>query len=119
MGCPILWKSQLQGEMSLSSTKSEYNGLSYALYNPIPVMELLREMQHHGFNVAQTHQAQMYCKVFEDNSGTLKIAKVTKYCPRTKHLNVKLHHFQSYVDKKKEIHYSSKLHLISASQHAY
>ena len=30
-GCPIIWKSQLQMEIALSSTESEYTGLSYAL----------------------------------------------------------------------------------------
>ena len=30
-GCPIVWKSQLQTEIALSSTESEYTGLSYAL----------------------------------------------------------------------------------------
>ena len=30
MGCPIVWKSQLQMEIALSSTESEYTGLSYA-----------------------------------------------------------------------------------------
>ena len=29
--CPILWKSQLQTECALSSTESEYTGISYAL----------------------------------------------------------------------------------------
>ena len=29
-GCPLLWKSQLQTEIALSSTESEYTGLSYA-----------------------------------------------------------------------------------------
>ena len=28
------------------------------------------------------------------------MAKIHKYRPRTKHLNVKLHHFRSYVDQK-------------------
>ena len=73
MGCPILWKSQLQGEISLSSTKSEYNGLSYALRDAIPVMELLKEMKEKGFAIAHT-VAQMHCKVFEDNSGAVEIA---------------------------------------------
>ena len=44
--------------------------------------------------------AAIKCKVFEDNSGALEMAKVHKYRPRTKHLNVKLHHFQSYVESK-------------------
>ena len=29
-GCPLLWKSQLQTEIALSTTESEYTGLSYA-----------------------------------------------------------------------------------------
>jgi len=44
-GCPITWKSQLQGEITLSSTELEYTGLSYALREAIPVMELLKEMK--------------------------------------------------------------------------
>lgn len=41
----------------------------------------------------------MHCKVFEDNSGALEIAKIHKYRPRTKHLSVKLHHFHDYVTR--------------------
>ena len=32
-------------------------------------------------------------------SGALDIAKIHKYRPRTKHLNVKLHHFRDYVTR--------------------
>ena len=103
-GCPIVWKSQLQTEIALSSTESEYTGLSYALREAIPIMDLLDEMSERGFKVSGT-KAKMHCKVFEDNSGALEIAKNPKYCPRTKHLNVKLHHFRSYVaDKRISIH---------------
>ena len=41
-GCPILHKSQLQTEIALSRTKSEYTGLSYALREAIPIMRLPR-----------------------------------------------------------------------------
>jgi hypothetical protein len=41
----------------------------------------------------------IYCKVFEDNSGALEMATIFKYRPRTKHLNVKLHHFWDYVTR--------------------
>ena len=97
-GCPILWKSALQTEIALSSCESEYTGLSYALRDAIPIMEMLKEMIKHGFDI-QSAQATVHCKVFEDNSGALEIARVHKYRPRTKHLNVKLHHFRSYVDR--------------------
>ena len=97
-GCPITWKSQLQTEIALSSTESEYTGLSYALREAIPIMELLKEMRCKGFDVIST-KPDVHCKVFEDNSGALEIAKTHKYRPRTKHLNCKLHHFRDYVNR--------------------
>jgi Reverse transcriptase (RNA-dependent DNA polymerase). len=97
-GVPITWKSQLQTEIALSSTESEYTGLSYALREAIPIMNLLKEMKTMGFPITGAN-AKMHCKVFEDNSGALEIAKIHKYRPRTKHLNVKLHHFRDYVTR--------------------
>ena len=97
MNCPIVWKSQLQHEIALSSTESEYTGLSYALREAIPIMQLLQEMSRLGF-IPQYTPPDIKCKVFEDNSGALQMAKIHKYRPRTKHLNVKLHHFRKYVN---------------------
>jgi hypothetical protein len=94
-GCPVSWKSQLQTEIALSSTESEYTGLSYALRDAIQTMELLKEMKELGFPIQST-VPKMHCKIFEDNSGALEMAKTHKDRPRTKHLNVKLHHFRDY-----------------------
>ena len=102
MVCPISWKSQPQGEISLSLTESECDGLNHAPHDAIPIVESLKEMQHDGFKIAHA-KAQMHCRAFKDNSGALEIAKVAKQCPRTKHLNCKLHHFRSHIDEKKEI----------------
>ena len=98
-GCPVSWKSQLQTEIALSSTESEYTGLSYDLRDAIQTMELLKEMKKLGFPVRST-VPKMHCKVFEDNSGALEMATTHKYRPRTKHLNVKLHHFRDYITRK-------------------
>jgi len=98
-GAPILWKSQLQTEIALSSTESEYIGISYALREVIPLMELLREMKKLKFPIL-SEVPKIHCKLFEDNSGALEMAKTHKYRPRTKHLNVKLHHFRDYVERK-------------------
>ena len=95
-GCPLIWKSQLQTEIALSSTESEYTGLSYALREAIPLMTLLEELKTHGFPVDQT-KASVQCKVFEDNSGAIEIATNHKWRPRMKHLNCRLHHFWSHV----------------------
>jgi hypothetical protein len=98
-GCAVLWKSQMQTEIALSSTESEYTGLSYALRDAIPIMELLKEMKRKKFPIRSTIP-NVHCKVFEDNSGALEMANVHKTRPRTKHLNVKLHHFRDYVTRK-------------------
>lgn len=97
-GCPITWKSQLQTEITLSSTESEYTGLSYALRETIPIMETLREMKQYGFKIPHT-TPDVKCEVFEDNSGALEMARTHKFRPRTKHINVKLHHFRDYVSR--------------------
>ena len=97
-GCPLNWKSQLQTEICLSSTESEYTGLSHALREVIPQMQLMHEMKLQGFPITST-TPKVKCKVFEDNSGALEMATTHKYRPRTKHLNVKLHHFRDYVSR--------------------
>jgi hypothetical protein len=97
-GIPIAWKSSLQQEISLSSTESEITGLSYALREAIPIIELLREMKSLGYDI-NTDKTQVHCKVFEDNSGAVEIARHHKFRPRTKHLNNKLFHFRDHVKK--------------------
>jgi hypothetical protein len=96
-GTPILWKSQLQTEIALSSTESEFTGLSYALRDAIPIMRLFEEMKEIGYPI-RTAKSKVHCKVFEDNTGALEIARIPKFRPRTKHLNNRLHFFRSYTD---------------------
>jgi hypothetical protein len=36
----------------------------------------------------------VHCKVYEDNAGAIEMARLPKMRPRTKHLNVKYHHFR-------------------------
>jgi hypothetical protein len=102
-GCTVVSKSQLQSEICLSATEAEYVGISYALRDAIPIIELLKEMQEYGFRVHPT-MTKVHCRVFEDNSGALEMAKIHKSRPRTKHINAKLHHFRSYVGKYISIH---------------
>jgi hypothetical protein len=96
-GCPIVWASKMQQEIALSSTEAEFIGLSYALRSTIPIMELLKEFQANGHTMQSVHP-QVHCKVFEDNSGAIEIATVPKMRPRTKHINIKYHHFRHYVE---------------------
>ena len=95
----IVWKTQLQTEIVLSSTESEYMGISYALRDAIPLMLLIKEMHVHGFPI-KTSTATVKCQVFEDNTGAIEITRIKKYHPRTEHLNCRMHHFGQYVDIK-------------------
>jgi hypothetical protein len=72
--------------------------MSQALRDVIPIMGLLQEMWEQEFKVLCT-KPYVYCKVFEDNSGALELARLYKLCPRTKHINVCYHHFCEHVRK--------------------
>ena len=98
LNCPIIWKSQMQTEIALSSTESEYIGISQGLREVIPLMTILEEMKAHNMPI-EPSASKVYCRVFEDNSGALEMARVHKFRPRTKHINVKYHHFRDYVSR--------------------
>ncbi len=72
--------------------------MSQALRDIIPIMRLLQQMSGWDFKVLFT-KPYVYCKVFEDNSGALKLARLPKLHPRTKHINVCYHHFCEHVRK--------------------
>jgi hypothetical protein len=61
-------------------------------------MNLLQEMRERDYQVicAEPH---VYCKVFEDNSGALELARLPKLRLRTKQVNVCYHHFCKHVQK--------------------
>jgi hypothetical protein len=95
-GCPVVWASKLQTEVVLSSTESEFVGLSESLRIAIVMMNLLKEMQSFGIPISKTTPT-VYCKLFEDNAGAIQLAKVPKMRPRTRHINQKYHHFREWV----------------------
>ena len=97
-GCPVFWASKLSTLIALSTCEAEYQSLSMALRDTIPIMELTREFRDRGFDIKTTIPT-VHCRVFEDNTGALEIATIHKVRPRTKHLNVMLHHFRQYVDQ--------------------
>jgi Reverse transcriptase (RNA-dependent DNA polymerase) len=95
-GCPIIWASRLQTEIALSSTESEYVALSQGLREVLPLMELTKELSTAGFAFSP-NVPQVLCQAFEDNSGALEMARTHKMRPRTKHMNIKYHHFREAV----------------------
>ncbi|KAL7475484.1 hypothetical protein ACHAW6_001396, partial [Cyclotella cf. meneghiniana] len=94
--CPIIWTSKLQSQVALSMTEAEYIAMSMVLREVITLMELIKEMRERKFNIVNT-KPYMYCKVFEDNSGALELARLPKLHPCTKHINVCYHHIREHV----------------------
>jgi hypothetical protein len=94
--CPIAWSSKLQTNIALSSCEAEYIALSESLRDTIPLMDLVTEFAEHGFKILSS-APRVYCKAFEDNSGALELARLPKIRPRTKHINIKYHHFREHV----------------------
>jgi hypothetical protein len=97
-GCPTSWASKLQSQTALSTTMAEYIAMSQAPHDVIPVMNLLQEMREQNFKVVCI-EPYVYCKVFEDNTGALELARLPKLCPKTKHINVCYHHFCKHMQK--------------------
>jgi hypothetical protein len=97
-GCPVTYSSRLQTLTALSTTEAEYIALSTALRDVIPLMALSSELRHKGI-ISDDPAPIIHCKVFEDNSGALEMAKLPKIRPRTKHINNYYHHFRKHVER--------------------
>ena len=93
---PIIWKSQLQTEISLSTLESEYSALSASMRALLPLRALLSEVIE-GLHLPNQFKSSIRCRVFEDNNGALLLATNQRITNRTKYFLVKWHFFWSYV----------------------
>ena len=91
-GCPIIWSSKLQSAIALSTTEAEYMALSTAMREVIFLFNMMNEMREHDIKLPNT-VPKIHCKIFEDNSGAVELAKQPKLRPRTKHIAIQYHHF--------------------------
>ena len=97
-GCLIYFTSKLQTEIALSTTEAEYICLSQAMRTTKILMRFFRELEKRikGFRASKPN---FRCTAFEDNNGALHLATAPKLRPRTKHINIKYHHFRSMIGK--------------------
>jgi hypothetical protein len=94
-GCPILWVSKMQTEITLSTTEAEYVALSQSMRDVIPFMNIMDEIND-IYGIVES-KPEIKCTLFEDNNGAIELAKTHKYRPRTKHIALKYHHFREHV----------------------
>jgi len=94
--CPVIWSSKLQSDIATSTMEAEYNALSIAMREIIPLRHLAKEMCT-SIGVDKQGIATIKTTVYEDNSGALTLAKLEpgRMTPRSKHYGVKYHWFRS------------------------
>ena len=88
-GCPLLWKSVLQTETSVSTMMAEYVALSTAMREMLPLnrlVESIAKVVTLDANVVVTTKSD----VFEDNNGALTVATLPRITPQSKFFAVKL-----------------------------
>ena len=76
--------------------EAEVIAASEALRHAIHLMDLLEELYNRGFPVHKSSPA-VHTRLYEDNSGAIEIMTVPKLRSRTKHMNVKYHHYREAV----------------------
>ena len=62
----------------------------------IPVIKILKDLKRAGFPI-EFSMPKVMCNVFKEKIGTLEMATFHHHIAKTKHLNVKIHHFKDYV----------------------
>lgn len=93
---PPVWGLVLQRDVALSLAEAECNAMSESLRPTTHMMGSLAESKSLGWTIA-TDVPAVKCKVLEDNSGALEMARLPKVHPRTKHINVKMDNFREHV----------------------
>ena len=96
--CPVIWVSKLQSDIALSTMEAEYNALSMAMKDLLPLQRLVHTVADAvGLNVQDL--IEMKTTVWEDNSGALTLANLEpgRMTPRSKHYGVKYHWFRSHL----------------------
>ena len=96
-GVPLVWRSQLQTEIALSTMESEYSALSLSLRTLLPIRSLLREITD-VLGTGGQIRAAIEASVFEDNNGAYLLATQQRITRRTRYYLTKYHHFWSAVN---------------------
>ena len=95
-GCPLMWVSKLQTEVSVSTMMAEYVALSTAMRDMLPLKRLVKTVAK-VVTGKDDVRVECHSDVFEDNNGALTVATTPRITPQSKFFAVKLHFFKSHV----------------------
>jgi len=87
----VSWRSKQQSVVALSSTEAEYIALCLASQEATWLRKLLESI---GFKQSDA------TTLYEDNQGTIALAKNPKSHSRTKHIDIKYHYVRESVEEK-------------------
>uniref|UniRef100_A0AAV1UU28 Polyprotein n=1 Tax=Peronospora matthiolae TaxID=2874970 RepID=A0AAV1UU28_9STRA len=79
----VSWRSKKQSTVALSSTEAEYMALTEAAQEAIWLKALLCELDEMRSDEA--------VKIYEDNQGSIALAKNPEFHKRTKHIDIRYH----------------------------
>ena len=110
MGCPLLWSSKMQTQITLSTMEAEYIALSHAMRDLIAIREILKEistivlsnsppLKPSFSTISRSFESIPKSLVHEDNTACLKFANMPKMSPRTKHIAIPYHFFRTKVEQ--------------------
>ncbi|KAG3097372.1 Retrovirus-related Pol polyprotein from transposon TNT 1-94 [Phytophthora idaei] len=88
-GC-ISWRSKKQRTVALSSTEAEYMALSEATQEAVWLKVFLCELGEMASDEA--------IKIYEDNQGSIALAKNPEFHKRTKHIDIRYHFVREKVE---------------------
>ena len=91
--CPLIWKSQLQSGIALSTQEAEYTALSQSAREVIPIRNICEEALINLRIDASLQIPRIICVALEDNGGALSLAMNQRLTGRTKYYHVNSHWF--------------------------
>ena len=89
-GGPILWRSKTQPITTLSLTESQYVALSLCAQEAIFLKNLIFSLKINDFGPVT---------IYEDNLGTIQLAKNKVTNSRSKHIDIRYHFIREKVEK--------------------
>jgi hypothetical protein len=91
VGAAICWQSRKQSIIALSSIEVEYIALVQAAKKLLWILQLFDDL---GITNVINQNI-----IYEDNQGTIALAKNPEYHARIKHIDIQYHFIQEYVEK--------------------